>query len=184
MVDKHHDGKPFSNASFSWTHCLDKENAEAAPISAFKHCVLASSWDHLTQDPVVFEVPMRNVPTCVVEYFKRTGHASNTICYWFAYGIKYAGYFVKLRYLGYDEDASQDFWMHICDMRIHNVRWSYENEIPIVPPAEIFNRYENWNEFLVNKLMNYKSLPRKFHTTVRNQAFRFHGYRQMIYLND
>lgn len=95
--------------------------------------------------------------------FKRK---ANPKVYWFASVVKYAGYLVKLRYIGYDEDNSKDFWLHMCDSNIHHVGWSWNNNITLTPPESIIDFKEDWKLFLMEKLVGFKTLPNDFNENV------------------
>ncbi len=87
--------------------------------------------------------------------------------YWFATIIRFAGYLVKLRYIGYEDDDGHDFWAHICNDSIHSVGWSAENGLPLMPPQEIIDKIQNWNEYLIEKLNFSKTLPKSFRRKVQ-----------------
>jgi hypothetical protein len=93
---------------------------------------------------------------------------SNNKSYWFATIVKYAGYLVKLRYIGYEKDDTHDFWAHICDESIQSVGWSAENDLPLVPPNDLKNKIDNWKDYLINKLNGTKTLPKLFHRKVQD----------------
>ena len=54
--------------------------------------------------------------------------------FWFASVIRIEGYLALVRYEGYDEDSSMDFWCNLCDSDVHCVGWCGQNNIKLVPP--------------------------------------------------
>jgi len=44
------------------------------------------------------------------------------------------GYAVCLRYEGYEDDASHDFWISFYSDDVHHVGWCAANARPLVPP--------------------------------------------------
>jgi len=46
-----------------------------------------------------------------------------------------AGYAVCLRYEGYEDDASHDFWINFYSDDVHYVGWCAANAQPLVPPT-------------------------------------------------
>ena len=166
-----------SSAQFSWPYYIEfeNENAEAAPVYAFKHvCLLflnaymldskklfillkvplSEFWNKITNG-IKIEVPNRD--------FSDTEEKYN---YWFATVIKYAGYLVKLRYVGFEEYSSKDFWVHLCDPRIQPVGWAAENDVPLIPPANLADKIDDWKAYLVKNLTGFKTLPKNFHRRV------------------
>jgi len=44
------------------------------------------------------------------------------------------GYAVCLRYEGYEDDVSHDFWISFYSDDVHHVGWCAANARPLVPP--------------------------------------------------
>ena len=40
----------------------------------------------------------------------------------------------QLRYEGFDDDSSKDFWVNLTTYEIHPVGWCASNDKPLVPP--------------------------------------------------
>ena len=172
-----------SQQTFSWTSYIEKENSEAAQVNLFKHVPLSDFWRKISKN-IYVEVPNRDPPdVSSIHYpeliFKSKPDSQNQIkFYWFASVVRYAGYYAKLRYVGFDDDnnddVSNDFWMHMCDKNIHPVGYSTENEFPLVPPNKIINKQNDWKNYLISKLTGYKTLPKSFHELVnRSKKSRF-----------
>ena len=47
------------------------------------------------------------------------------------------GYQVLLRYEGFGQDGSKDFWMNLCSEGIHPVGWCATKGKPLIPPRTI-----------------------------------------------
>ncbi len=154
--------------AFSWTIYIEKENAEAAAVNLFKHVPLSDFWRKISKN-IYVEVPNRD-PLDIsslsdLELFKSKTDAQIKL-YWFASVVRCAGYFVKLRYVGFDDDASNDFWMHMCDKDIHPIGHAAENDFPLVPPNAISNKQNDWKTYLISKMTGFETLPRSFHELV------------------
>uniref|UniRef100_A0A8D3CGA0 FCS-type domain-containing protein n=1 Tax=Scophthalmus maximus TaxID=52904 RepID=A0A8D3CGA0_SCOMX len=98
----------------------------------------------------------------------------STKVYWIAEIIKLAGFKALLRYEGFDNDTSKDFWCNICIPEVHPVGWCASSGKPLVPPKSIQHKYSNWKAFLVKRLTGAKTLPPDFNTKVHeNMQFPF-----------
>lgn len=80
--------------------------------------------------------------------------------------IQYAGYYVKLRYLGYEDDTSEDFWMHMDDPDVQPIGWCADNGFAIVPPYKIAHRVDDWFDYLTKRTAGVKTLNDDFHKLV------------------
>uniref|UniRef100_A0A8C7GH39 Mbt domain containing 1 n=1 Tax=Oncorhynchus kisutch TaxID=8019 RepID=A0A8C7GH39_ONCKI len=84
------------------------------------------------------------------------------------------GFKALLRYEGFDNDTSRDFWCNLCVPEIHHVGWCASSGKPLVPPKSIQLKYSNWRAFLVKRLTGAKTLPPDFATKVHeNMQFPF-----------
>lgn len=54
--------------------------------------------------------------------------------YWIASVIQTAGYRVLLRYEGFENDASHDFWCNLGTVDVHPIGWCAINSKILVPP--------------------------------------------------
>uniref|UniRef100_A0A8B9JR16 Mbt domain containing 1 n=1 Tax=Astyanax mexicanus TaxID=7994 RepID=A0A8B9JR16_ASTMX len=77
------------------------------------------------------------------------------------------GFKALLRYEGFDNDSSHDFWCNMCVPEIHPVGWCASNGKPLVPPKSIQHKCSNWKAFLVKRLTGAKTLPPDFATRVQ-----------------
>jgi hypothetical protein len=152
--------------SFSWTDYIEKENAEAAKVDLFKHVPLSGFWRKISKN-IYVEVPNRDPPDISsindLELIIKSKAEAQSKFYWFASVVQYAGYYAKLRYVGYDEnDSSDDFWMHICDKDIHPLGYSAENEFPLLPPIKILNKQTDLMDYFIITVNGFKTLPKSF----------------------
>ncbi len=138
--------------TFDWISYLKKSSSDAAPVFFFKNAPLSIFWKKIAN--IVVEVPNK------YEDIEET-------YYWFGLIVKYSGYYVKIRYIGFeDNETADDFWLHMCDQNIKHVGYSKTVGINLVPPQKISDRYKNWKSFLCEKLPRYVTIPRNFHPTV------------------
>lgn len=76
--------------------------------------------------------------------------------------VSYAGYYLKLRYLGYEMDESADFWVHVCDPTIQSVGYALLKGFPIVPPNPIIKKIPDFKNYLRAQLIGANTLPSDF----------------------
>jgi hypothetical protein len=154
-----------SNPSFSWPVYLENEKRlSVAPVYAFKHVPLSSLWKKIMHNTNI-EVANRDPPPAhLLDEAAKANNDKNF--YWFASIIYFAGYLAKIRYLGFEDDSSCDFWIHMCDPNIHPVGWAAENNFLIVPPFKIVKKCSNWKDYLMKHLANKKTLPSNYHKRV------------------
>uniref|UniRef100_A0AAQ5XDH2 FCS-type domain-containing protein n=1 Tax=Amphiprion ocellaris TaxID=80972 RepID=A0AAQ5XDH2_AMPOC len=146
--------------SFDWGRYICSNNTVGAPVSCFKHAPMGTCW-HDIEEGVRIEV--LNSDTNL-----------STKVYWIAEIIKLAGFKALLRYEGFDNDTSRDFWCNLCIPEVHPVGWCASSGKPLVPPKSIQHKYSNWKAFLVKRLTGAKTLPPDFNTKVHeNMQFPF-----------
>nr|KAG5711574.1 hypothetical protein BaRGS_016756 [Batillaria attramentaria] len=100
--------------AFDWGPYLVTSVASAAPVSCFRHVPMNDSWDQIT---VGMKVE-------VINYDCDLSCSS----YWIASVVKVAGYMGLLRYEGFGNDASHDFWFHEC-MENHKLKRGMRIEV-------------------------------------------------------
>uniref|UniRef100_A0A671VU03 Mbt domain containing 1 n=1 Tax=Sparus aurata TaxID=8175 RepID=A0A671VU03_SPAAU len=146
--------------SFDWGRYICSNNTAGAPVSCFKHAPMGMCWGDI-EEGVRIEVP--NSDTSL-----------STKVYWIAEIIKLAGFKALLRYEGFDNDNSKDFWCNLCIPEVHPVGWCASSGKPLVPPKSIQHKYSNWKVFLVKRLTGAKTLPPDFNAKVHeNMQFPF-----------
>ncbi|KAE8284560.1 MBT domain-containing protein 1 [Larimichthys crocea] len=146
--------------SFDWGRYICSNNTTGAPVSCFKHAPMGTCWGDIEEG---VRIEVLNSDTSL-----------STKVYWIAEIIKLAGFKALLRYEGFDNDTSKDFWSNLCIPEVHPVGWCASSGKPLVPPKSIQHKYSNWKTFLVKRLTGAKTLPPDFNTKVQeNMQFPF-----------
>ncbi|XP_062838974.1 lethal(3)malignant brain tumor-like protein 2 isoform X5 [Anolis carolinensis] len=83
--------------------------------------------------------------------------------YWIASVIKIAGYKALLRYEGFENDSSHDFWVNLGTVDVHPIGWCAINSKILVPPQTIHSKFTNWREYLMKRLVGSRTIPVDFH---------------------
>ncbi|XP_069511019.1 MBT domain-containing protein 1 isoform X3 [Ambystoma mexicanum] len=137
--------KRFCSVSCSRSY---SSNSKKASILARLQAPMGNCWGDIAEG-VRVEVPNTdcNLPTKV---------------FWIAGVVKLAGFYALLRYEGFENDSSLDFWCNICGPDVHPVGWCATSGKPLVPPRTIQHKYTNWKVFLVKRLTGAKTLPPDF----------------------
>uniref|UniRef100_A0A8C1KM65 Mbt domain containing 1 n=1 Tax=Cyprinus carpio TaxID=7962 RepID=A0A8C1KM65_CYPCA len=138
---------------FDWGQYICSNNLVGAPVSCFKHVPMGMCWGDIAEG---VRVEVLNSDTNL-----------STKVYWVAGIVKLAGFKALLRYEGFDNDSSKDFWRNLCIPEIHPVGWCASSGKPLVPPKSIHHKYSNWKAFLVKRLTGAKTLPPDFATKVQ-----------------
>ena len=91
---------------------------------------------------VTFQAPMNDCWQNIIVGMKvevenrdtdhHTGLFSNS--YWVASVLRISGYYAHLRYEGFGQDGTKDFWMNLCSDRVHPVGWCATKGKPLIPP--------------------------------------------------
>lgn len=63
----------------------------------------------------------------------------NNVAYWVASVIKTRGYLVLLRFEGFENDDSADFWINVGTHEIHHVGWCADTGMRFIPPEGMEN---------------------------------------------
>ncbi|XP_069087231.1 lethal(3)malignant brain tumor-like protein 2 isoform X2 [Pleurodeles waltl] len=134
---------------FDWGTYLQEENHKAAPVNCFKHVPLSDYWDDVVKGMKVESL--------------NTDASMPSRVYWIASVIQIAGYKVLLRYEGFENDSSQDFWFNLGSLDIHPIGWCAVNSKILVPPQSIHSKFTDWRGYLMKKLVGARTLPADFH---------------------
>uniref|UniRef100_A0AAY4A3I1 FCS-type domain-containing protein n=1 Tax=Denticeps clupeoides TaxID=299321 RepID=A0AAY4A3I1_9TELE len=141
---------------FDWGRYICSNNSVGAPVSCFKHVPMGTCWGDLGEG---VRVEVLNTDTSL-----------SAKVYWIASIVRLAGFKALLRYEGFDNDSSRDFWSNLCIPEVHPVGWCASNGKPLVPPKSIQHKYSNWKAFLVKRLTGAKTLPPDFSTKVHESV--------------
>ena len=114
-------------SSFCWNGTLsDQREFVAAPVQAFKHAPMSAVWDHII---VGMKVEVEHKDSEVSHY---PGVYSKS--YWIASILRISGYHVLLRYDGFGQDESKDFWINVTSEKVHPVGYCITKGKPLIAP--------------------------------------------------
>ncbi|XP_069695584.1 polycomb protein Sfmbt-like isoform X2 [Periplaneta americana] len=142
--------------TYEWKSQLSESGFIAAPVSCFSHAPLADCWENIT---VGMKVEVENTDC---DDFTESFPDS----FWVATVLKIAGYKALLRYEGFGQNCSKDFWVSLCSNSVHPVGWCATRGKPLIPPKTIEDKYKDWKEFLVKRLTGARTLPSNFYNKV------------------
>lgn len=147
----------------TWLPLVKEEDFSTPNVSSFKHAPMNEFWDRLVNIGIKVEVINRDGTKTELE---TTGTSSSTTTddkvYWVATVIKVYGYLAKLRYEGYEDDSSNDFWMYLFSDDVHGVGWCAKQGKALVPPVKILTRMPDWTMYLIKRLTGSRTLPHNF----------------------
>jgi hypothetical protein len=106
----------YDSPEFVWEEYLEETGATAAPPTSFKH--VENSLQSGFLKGMKLEV----------------ANKSNTDTYWVASVIMTCGPLLRLRYDGYGEDNSADFWCDVLNADMHPIGWCAANGKRLQPP--------------------------------------------------
>ncbi|KAB1270280.1 Lethalmalignant brain tumor-like protein 2 [Camelus dromedarius] len=134
---------------FDWGKFLKDHSYKAAPVSCFKHVPLYEQWEDV----------MKGMK---VEVLNSDAVLPSRV-YWIASVIQAAGYRVLLRYEGFENDGSHDFWCNLGTVDVHPIGWCAINSKILVPPRTIHAKFTDWKGYLMKRLVGSRTLPVDFH---------------------
>ncbi|PSN32045.1 hypothetical protein C0J52_16697 [Blattella germanica] len=120
--------------TYEWKSQLSETGFIAAPVSCFSHNIT-----------VGMKVEVENTDC---DDFTESFPDS----FWVATVLRIAGYKALLRYEGFGQNSSKDFWINLCSNSVH--------------PVAIADRYKDWKDFLVKRLTGARTLPSNFYSKV------------------
>lgn len=142
--------------SYSWDSQLSDPSFVAAAVSAFRHAPMSDGWDNII---VGMKVEVENSDAAPIPGVFHTA-------FWVATVLRISGYKVLLRYEGFGQDGTKDFWLNLCSDKVHPVGWCATKGKPLIPPKTIQAKYSDWKEFLVKRLTGARTLPTNFYKVV------------------
>ncbi|CAG0880440.1 unnamed protein product [Cyprideis torosa] len=139
--------KPKFDLARSFTYELTSSYF-AASVSSFKHVPLKNIWDNIQEG---MKVEVQN----------------DADKFWVATVLRLAGYYALLRFVGFQEDPSQDRWINLgCD-DVFPVGHCATLGKSLVPPKSLHSKDIDWRSFLVSQLTGARTLPANFNSEVR-----------------
>ncbi|XP_053210002.1 MBT domain-containing protein 1-like [Panonychus citri] len=147
--------------SFNWITLLERDHdMSVASVSSFRHCPMSQVWNSLITVGLKVEVKNRDValpksPRPKQDY------------YWIASVVKVSGYFVLLRFEGFDTDGTKDFWLNLFSNQLHPIGWCASQGKVLIPPRMIADKYSDWKAVLVKRLTGGRTLPENFFDQVK-----------------
>ncbi|KAJ8263932.1 hypothetical protein GJAV_G00143220 [Gymnothorax javanicus] len=134
---------------FDWGSYLKDSGFLAAPVSCFRHVPLHDQWEEISEG-------------LMVEVLNNDALLPSRV-YWIASIIRLAGYKALLRYEGFENDSSHDFWCNLATVDIHPIGWCAVNSKLLVPPNSVRQHVKNWKAYLMERLVGANTLPVDFH---------------------
>lgn len=137
-------------------------------VSAFKHAPMTEFWNRLVTVGIKVEVVNNDVDETQLKRGENGGaaDAQPEKVYWIATVIKVSGYLAKLRYEGYEDDSSHDFWIYLFSPDVHGVGWCASQAKALVPPKNILRKLPDWTMYLIKKLTGSRTLPANFSSLI------------------
>eukprot|EP00795_Rhopilema_esculentum_P009517 gene9517-17256_t len=84
---------------------------------------------------------------------------NNPCNYCVATVIEIVGHRVRIRYDGFGDNDSQDFWCNFQAEELYPIGWCAENSFPLQPPTGISSTLEDWKIFLTKTLTGALAAP-------------------------
>ncbi|XP_028990804.1 lethal(3)malignant brain tumor-like protein 2 isoform X2 [Betta splendens] len=134
---------------FDWGSYLERERSPAASVSCFTHVPLCDQWDEIA---VGMKVEVLN-----------TNAVLPSKVYWIATVVQIAGYKALLRYEGFEDDSSHDFWCSLVSGEVNPIGWCAITSKLLVPPQDVKLNIPDWKEYLMKKLVGANTLPVDFY---------------------
>lgn len=150
--------------SYDWIPLLSEPNFYAAPVTCFQHAPGYDMWSNIE---IGMKVEVEN--TDCDNHGQQQGMMPHS--FWVATVLRLCGYKALLRYEGFDNDNSHDFWVNLCSSEVHPVGWCATRGKPLIPPQSIENKYNDWKELLVQRLSGARTLPTTFYNKI-NESFK------------
>ncbi|KAH9504832.1 Scm-like with four MBT domains protein 2 [Bulinus truncatus] len=135
------DVEDLDDTEFVWEEYLKETGAIAVPPTAFKHVEV--SLQSGFSKGMKLEAPNRH----------------NTNTYWVASVVMTCGPLLRLRFEGYKDNSSADFWSDPMTSDIHPIGWCQMNNKSLQPPPVIQEKYLDWQEFLSDCLKDATPAP-------------------------
>lgn len=148
--------------SYDWIPQISNPSFFAAPVTCFSH---APGYDVWSMVNVGMKVEVENTDCDTPEL--KQGMSPHS--FWVATVHRLCGYKALLRYEGFDDNNSHDFWVNLCSSEVHSVGWCAERGKPLIPPRTIENKY-SWRKYLEENLTNALTLPTTFYNKINDSS--------------
>lgn len=145
--------------SYDWTILLQSNaNFNAADVTCFPHAPGYDMWSNIG---IGMKVEVENT-----DCDNKGVQGITPYSFWVATVYRICGYKALLRYEGYDDDDSHDFWINLCSSEVHPVGWCATRGKPLIPPRSIETKYSDWKDLLVRHLSGARTLPSTFYNKI------------------
>ncbi|XP_020915017.1 MBT domain-containing protein 1 isoform X2 [Exaiptasia diaphana] len=153
-------GESWQNKTFDWSDYLKKTAAKPVPAFMFKHVCMNPC---LKGVHVGMKVEVVNCGMDVMD--------DSEVAFWVATVMQLRQHRVLLRYEGYEEDETADFWFDLRSPNIHPVGWCAKRNKLLIPPPAIRDRCSNWRDYLFKCLSGAKTFSAEFLQQLQDQPF-------------
>ncbi|XP_048589841.1 MBT domain-containing protein 1-like isoform X3 [Nematostella vectensis] len=153
-------GESWQNKTFDWSDYLKKTGAKSVPAFMFKHVCMNPC---LKGVHVGMKVEVVNCGMDVVD--------DTEVAFWVATVKQLRQHRVLLRYEGYEDDDSADFWFDLRSMNIHPVGWCAKRNKLLIPPPAIRENCTNWRDYLFKCLSGAKTFSAEFLQQLQDQPY-------------
>ena len=141
-------------------------------MPCFIQAPMSVVWDHII---IGMKVEVENKDSEVNQY---PGVYSKS--YWIASILRISGYYVLLRYEGFGQDGSKDFWMNITSEKVHPVGWCITKGKPLIPPKCESRVHSAFNRFAQADSKNLVRISRVPLKVPKIKDCNFHSNREQV----
>eukprot|EP00794_Sanderia_malayensis_P006848 gene6848-7617_t len=145
---------------FNWSDYLKSTGDKPAGDNFFKHTI---------KPPVLSEIHV-GMKVEVVNCGNDVPKDAET-AYWVATILDVKGNMMLLRYEGYENDGTDNFWFDVRSKHVHPVGWCYSVQKLLIPPVAIKNRRSNWQQYLFKKLSGARTFSNDFLERVQRGSY-------------
>ncbi|XP_067140788.1 scm-like with four MBT domains protein 2 [Centruroides vittatus] len=133
-----------------WDDYLDISSSIAAPAITFVH--VEHSLDNILKVGMKLEIPNSEPPES----------------YWLATIIMTCGPLLTLRYLGFGEDRSKDFWYDVNNNEVHPPGWCVKNNMELSPPEYVKEKCPDWKSLIESEAIQNENVPKNLLELLQN----------------
>ncbi|GLH01333.1 Polycomb protein Sfmbt [Gryllus bimaculatus] len=140
-VKSGHEGLENEDDNFVWQDYLDMTNTVEVPQVLFSHVELSLQTG--LQEGMMLEVP----------------HKSTLDSYWIACINMVCGPLLRLRYIGQEDNRSNDFWCDLTKVNVHPLGWCFSEGLDLIPPLELKEKLGDVKTLIDRVFQQGKSVP-------------------------